>query len=355
MMRFLQKILILAAVMLAFWACAHDDDGPLPLSSEDDVFAGQGFFLSSELDSGELIYLVGDTLYLHMDSIWSFSNCALQKIGLGNSTVDDSILIIKPYIDIRTTNDDCASPVYAPDTTLKIVLGKNILKGISTIRVMNDVDSILDTILVRRGDISVDTFKFYIDSLFDSVHSLPLRTKNSPSVLKVLDSLTPRVFLWRTMKSNCELRIDMCDSVRADTLFPALWRLGDTNLVPVHYACKDSDLVYCHSSRWVDDSSSLGELQERPDTVWHMSTYYMETIPECGSVNTFSRNSFLTGGTFTVIRGLYSPDESETSCGPSTREELYVFDLTRNRYVPDTVDVDSLYKQWESAKVVKSK
>lgn len=355
MMRFLQKLLFISVLMLAFWACSEDDDGPLKLSSSDETFDGKGFFLASDLDSGRLIYLVGDTLHLHMDSMWTFTNCALQKIELKDFTVEDSILVLKPVIYIRATNEDCASPLYAPDTVVKVLLGKNILRNVTTIRVMNDVDSILDTILVRHGTRSLDTFKIYIDSLFDSVHALPVRTKKSPSILKVLDSLTPQMFYWRTMKSNCELRIDMCDSVRADTLFPSSWRLGDTNLVPVHYVCADSDLVYCHSSRWVNDSSDLGKVQERPDTVWHTSVYYMETIPECGAVNTFDRNSFVVGGNITVIRELYAPDESETSCGPSTRKDLYVFDIGRNRYVPDTVDVDSLYKRWKSAKVAKNK
>ncbi|MCQ2054469.1 MAG: hypothetical protein MJY82_04160 [Fibrobacter sp.] len=354
MMRILQKILLLSCLLLAFWACSQDDDGPLALSSENVVYSGKGFFVWSDLDSGKIIHLAGDTLYMHLDSIWMFSNCALQKIGLVDSFAD-TVLFLMPQIHIKTTNEDCAAPYYGPDTTIKVLIDEKSLKGISLIKVKNSRDSILDSIVVRRGEIKADTFEIYIDTLFDSVHSLPLRTVKSPSILKVVDSMTPRVFLWRTMKTKCELRVDMCKDVVYDTLYPSSWRMGDTNLIPVRAACADSDSVYCLSSRWVNDSTSLGKVQERPDTIWYTSTYYMETIPECGAVDQFNKGKFKSGTKFVVGRNLYTPAESEQFCGPSTRKNLYVYDLGRNRYVADTVDVDSLYSIWKSATVAKKK
>ena len=193
-----------------------------------------------------------------------------------------------------------------------------------------------------------------MDSLFDSVHALPLRTKDSPSILRVLDSITPRVFYWRPMKSDCELRVDMCDSVVNDTLFPSSWNLNDTALVPMRKACAIGDSVYCVSSRWVNDSASLDGVQERADTVWHTSLYYVEKIPECASVNSISFGSLVLGKKFTIVRELMVPDESETSCGPSTKKDLFVYDIQRMRFFPDTLDVDSLYGIWKSkATVVK--
>lgn len=353
-MRLLASIIACLSLLFGFWACAQDDDGPLGLGSSDVDYAGKGTFLLATLDSNRFIHLASDTLFLHMDSIWSFSNCALSSIKL-NTYNEDTALIIAPQVYFHTKGEDCPSPYYRPDTTIKVRLGENILKNVKLIRVKDDQDSILDTVLVRRGSISLDTFKIFIDSLFDSVHSFPLRTKGSPSVLKVVDSLTPQVFLWRTMKSECTLRIDMCSSTKNDTIYPKRWNLKDTNLVPIHIVCADSDSVYCASSRWEDDSTSLGKLMERPDTVWHTSTYYVEEIPKCGSVDRFAKTSLYLNNDFRVVRELYSPDESETSCGPAALPTWFVYDVGRSRVFPDSLDADSLFKQWKSAKVAPSK
>ena len=352
-MRLLAKIVACLLVAFCIWSCTQDDDGPLGLGSSDVDYAGEGYFLRASLDSNRMIHLVGDTLFLHMDSIWSFSNCALERINVGTETLD-SVLVLAPTIQFHTMGEDCPSPFFRPDTTLRIILGENILKGVSVIRVKNDRDSVLDSILVRHGNLSTDTFKIFIDSLFDSVHAFPLRSEKSPSVIRVVDSLTPQVFYWRTMKSECTLRIDMCASTVNDTIYPSSWKLNDTNLVPIHIACADSDSVYCSSSRWENDSTSLGKLMERPDTVWHTSTYYVEEIPECGTVSSLSKTSFTLGGTFKVVRELFSPDEAESSCGPSALSNWFVFDIGRNRVFPDSLDADSLYGLWKSARVAPS-
>jgi hypothetical protein len=245
--------------------------------------------------------------------------------------------------------------MYRPDTVLKVLFGKNSLNGISQIEIYNDMDSLLDTILVRRGKFDLDTFKIYVDSLFDSVKTLPLRTKGSPSLLKVLDSLTPRIYYWRSMKSTCKFWVDKCDETVPDTLFPKYWSLADTALVPVRQRCADSTLTYCKSAGWENDSSALGKVQERLDTLWHVHLYYVEQIPECGSVNFFESSAYGTLREMNIIRELYTPDNTESFCGPSTQKDMFWYDLSRSRVVPDTISLDSLRNVWNKAKVSTAK
>ena len=342
---------------LLFAACTQDDDGPIDISNSTDVFAGEGFFLAAELDSGRLIHLANDTLFIELDSIWSFSNCALSNIYF-DVQKEDTVLALRPVIQYQTKVEDCASPMYRPDTVIKTFVEKRTLEGISQINIYNDLDSLLDTIYVRHGSFSLDTFEMYVDSLFDSVKTLPLRTKGSPSLLKVLDSLTPRVYYWRTMQSTCKFRMDKCGKTVQDTLFPLSWRLGDTALVPLRLRCADSTLTYCKSAGWENDSSALGNIRERQDTLWHTHVYYVEKIPNCGSIDVaskkFSYTPFATKRDMVVIRELYSPDNSETFCGPSTQKDMFWLDLNAARMVPDTISMDSLRKVWEKATVATS-
>ena len=343
--------------LLLVVACTQDDDGPIDISNTNDVYAGEGFFLSAELDSGSLIHLAGDTLYVGMDSIWSFSNCALKSIDL-EPQWGDSALTLRPVVRYQTVAQDCASPMYRPDTVIKSIIDKKSLDGISQINIYNSLDSLLDTILVRRGAFSLDTFKIYVDSLFDSIKTLPLRTKGSPSLLKVLDSLTPRVYYWRPMKSVCKFTMDKCNKMVPDTLFPQSWSLSDTALVPLRQKCADSTMFYCKSAGWENDSNALGNVQERLDTLWHTHLYYVEKIPKCGAVNVvpdkFSISAYGTKREMIAIRELYTPDASETFCGPSTQKDMFWFDLSFNRMVPDTISMDSLRKVWEKATVATS-
>ncbi|MBQ3839317.1 MAG: hypothetical protein II819_05125 [Fibrobacter sp.] len=357
-MNFIKKMpLFFVFGLLLVVACTQDDDGPIDIYNSTDVFGGEGFFLSAELDSGSLIHLADDTLYIHLDSIWSFSNCALKSITI-DTAWRDTALELEPIIQYQTKKEDCASPMFRPDTILKVLFDRNSLKGISQIEIYNDVDSLLDTILVRHGSFSLDTFKVYIDSLFDSIKTLPLRTKGSPSFLKVLDSLTPRVYYWRPMKSVCKFTMDKCDKMVPDTLFPRSWSLTDTALVPLRQKCADSTLFYCKSAGWENDSNALGDVQERLDTLWHTHLYYVEKIPECGAVNVvpnrFSISAYGTKREMIAVRELYTPDAAESFCGPSTQKDMFWFDLNYNRMVPDTISMDSLRKVWEKATVATS-
>lgn len=364
--RISMKMLFLALSalwLLCFYAgCEKSTDGPISVSSGNEEYDGEGFFLSASLDSGKRIHLVGDTLLLSLGNIWSFSNCALQAINLDYKR-EDSILWIMPSVKIHVTEEDCAAPFYRPDTTIRILVRSGDVRNISQIKVKNDKDSILDSIMIRRGSIAKDTFFVYMDSAFGLPHNYPIRTNdikkyNSkrkdtiPTLLRVLDSLTPRVFYWRTMKSTCTHRIDMCNSTIADTIYPTSWKLQDTNLVPVHYACADTDSVYCINSKWEDDSTSLGKLQERPDTIWHYSTYYIEHIPKCGTYNSFNVAYYAVGQRVRFIRELFKPDEEESFCGPATAEEWMVYNMSGSRMVVDSLSIlDSLLAVWKEATV----
>ena len=352
--RFFDWLFKVAAVSASFVvapffvaACTQSDDGPIPVSADDEDFVGTGFFRKATLDSGAFIHLVSDTLFINIDSLWSYSNCALKRIEL-DAENDGNSLVISPKIIIESDGEDCPSPFLHPDTTVKLLLDAGEVSDASVLRIRNDEGRELDTILLRRGRFERDTVAIYVDSLFDSVSALPLRTKGSPSILKVVDSLTPRVFYWRPMKSECNLIVDKCGSVVMDTIFPTSWNMSDTALVPIRKSCALGDSTYCSNTRWVDDSSSIGDVQERADTLWHTSLYYVEEIPECASMNAFAFDAFAVGRKVNFARELMVPDESETACGPSALRDVFIYDIGRKRVFPDSLDADTLYALWKS-------
>ena len=353
------KWLWLSMVVLALVACEKSSDGPLTVSLESFDYRGYGFFTAAQLDSGKTIHLSKDTLYLKMGKMWTFSNCALKSIDL-NLSKEDSVLWIFPMLRLHATEDDCPAPYYRPDTMLKLQLSSEQMAGIGEIKVRNDRDSVLDSILLRRGEMSLDTFFVYMDSSFADVHAYPLRTKDTkggkkvPTILRVLDSLTPRTFYWRAMKSTCQYRVDECKEIVPDTIYPSSWKINDTNLVPIHYSCASLDSIYCLNSKWKDDSLSLGNVQERPDTIWHYSTYYVEKVPECATYNSFAVASYALGQRVRFIRELMKPEKDESFCGPVSKRDLMVFDLSSYRMVLDTDStsvIDTLYKMWDKAAV----
>jgi len=348
-------LFILGALwVLGFYAgCEKSEDGPLSVSEGSEVYRKEGFFLGGMLDSTRTIHLVGDTLYVTLKKIWSFSNCALKSLDM-NFRYEDSTMWIEPTVNIESTTEDCPAPYFRPDTTVKVLFGDNKLEDYGVIKIKNDLDSVIDSILLRRGSISLDTFSVYMDSSFGNPHNYPLRTKGeeslgAPTILRVLDSLTPRVFYWRTMKSNCTHRVDVCESTVADTLYPSTWNVSDTNLVPVHYACADTDSVYCINSKWENDSTSLGDVQERPDTIWNYSTYYLEKIPKCGTYESFRVINYGVGQRVSFIRSLFVPDEYEKFCGPSLGPEWMVYNLNGSVMVVDSLGPDSLISVWKEA------
>ena len=348
-------VCLLSLLMAFFASCAQDGDGPLDVMPNGERIEGSGYFLGATLDSGKTLHLISDTLYVTLSQIWSFSNCSLTSIDL-NESVIDSQFVIAPKINIKVNTDDCPAPMYRPDTTFKMVL-KDLPSQVTNVIVKNDVDSLLDSIKFRRGKLERDTFSIFIDSVFAVHDSLPLRTKESPSILRVLDSITPQKFFWRTLRANCSMRVDMCNEVVADTVYPASWDVNDTALVPVRFACASADSVYCLNSKWEYDSTALGKVNERLDTIWHMSTYYVENIPSCAMMNNFAYGGFAYNSKATFVRELFVPDESEKSCGPSTKKDWVAYRLESNIVVTESEDgenktqIDSLYKVWKSATV----
>jgi len=353
-------VLVLFAMLTALAvvsACTQSEDGPLEVSLEKVEFARDGYYLRPLLDSGKSIHLVQDTLYLYMDSVWTYSNCALKSISLDRRK-EDTTYRIKPLLHLHPTEDDCPSPFYRPSMTRSIVFDEEELEGITQIVAANTYDSVFDTIAVRRGSISRDTFEIYVDSIFNNKDSLPLRTKGSPSLLKVLDSITPQEFYWRPMKSKCRMKITDCDTLVTDTLFPKEWKLNDTLLVPVRLACADSDETYCMSSYWENDSSALGDVHVHRDTVWNTSVYIVESVPACATYDRYEIKNMLVGYKGTFIRELFSPDSSETACGPLTRDRWMALRVPGGKMVIDNdslVIADSLYKAWKKAKVAPRK
>ena len=351
-------VYLLSLLMAFFASCAQDGDGPLDVMPNGERIEGSGYFLGATLDSGKTLHLISDTLYVTLSQIWSFSNCSLTSIDL-NESVIDSQFVIAPKINIKVNTDDCPAPMYRPDTTFKMVL-KDLPSQVTHVIVKNDVDSLLDSILLRRGKLQRDTFSIFIDSAFAVHDSLPLRTKESPSVLRVLDSITPQKFFWRTLRANCTMRVDMCSEVVADTIYPKSWDVYDTALVPVRYACASSDSVYCLNTKWEYDSTALGKVNERLDTVWHMSTYYVENIPSCAMINGFANiGGFSYNSKATFVRELFVPGEGERSCGPSTKKDWIAYRLENNKILTESADgenktqIDSLYKVWKSATVAR--
>ena len=350
---------ILLPLMMLFAGCSHDGDGPLDVMPGGEAVEGNGFFLAATLDSGKSLHLISDTLYVTLSKIWSFSNCSLASIDLDGDYVE-SELVISPKVSIKVNTEDCPSPMYRPDTTFKMVLPENVPSEVTDIVVKNDTDSLIASIKLRRGKIVTDTFHIFVDSAFAIMDSLPLRTKETPSVLRVLDSITPQKFYWRTLRANCTMRVDMCNKVVPDTLYPDNWSLDDTVLVPVRYACASVDSMYCLKDKWEYDSTALGKVKERLDTIWHTNLYYIEKIPKCAWVETFRYSGFVLGEKMTFFRSMFVPGDDEISCGPSTKMDWFVYNLSTNDIVLENEDeednvnfVDSLFGVWKSATVAR--
>lgn len=346
---------LLSLLMALLASCAQDGDGPLDVMPNGKSVDGEGFFEAAMLDSGKTLHLISDTLYITLSKIWSFSDCSLSSIDL-NYSFEDSLIVFAPTVKIKVNTEDCPSPMYRPDTTFRM-LTNEVPENITNIVVKNDADSLLDDIMLRRGKIQRDTVRIFVDSAFAKTASFPLRTKDSPSVVRVLDSISTQKFYWRTLRANCAMRVDMCDSVVADTIYPSTWNVNDTALVPVHYACASEDSTYCLKTKWEYDSTALGKVNARPDTTWYISTYYIENIPSCAMMTDFVIYGFSYNNKATFVRELFVPDERERSCGPSTKKDWVAYRLESNTILMEGAEgenkdvIDSLYKVWKSAAI----
>ena len=76
-------------------------------------------------------------------------------------------------------------------------------------------------------------------------------------------------------------------------------------------------------------------------------------------VNSFSYWGMATGEKATFLRSLFVPDESEISCGPSTKMDWVVYNLSTGTIVFEDEDempmtaIDSLFDVWKSATVAR--
>ena len=84
----------------------------------------------------------------------------------------------------------------------------------------------------------------------------------------------------------------------------------------------------------------------------------MESVPACATYDRYTYKLMQVGYTGTFVRELFSPDKSETSCGPLTRDSWMAIRLSDGMMVLDNdslVMAESLYKTWKKATVAPSK
>ncbi|MDR1759592.1 MAG: hypothetical protein LBR60_03590 [Fibrobacter sp.] len=339
-------------------SCSMPDDGPIPIYSDGDQYEGTGFVLSASLDSGNKIHLIRDTLHLQLSEIWSLANCYLEEIVL-EETIQDTLLILTPQIKIRTEPNDCPSPLFRPDTILRLPV-KDSWRSVKTIYVeglprnqldpsSGDTASVKDSIWLRSGTFTRDSLMIYTDSLFANPRHFPRRTTGDTSLLRVADTLWENTYYWRTVQAHCTRIVNECENLLADTIFPVSWPLQDTIWVPIRKRCADSTLVYCPAAYWVLDSASLGSIRERKDTTWVYSSYFIQKIPECATFNQTHLSSLTPGRYWTGIVDVFTPDAVETTCGPSSLPGWEIIDLQDLTEIRDTAKAESLLDEWKLA------
>ncbi len=341
------SIFMLWCAALAIWSCTESDDGPISIYPDSMNGASEGFVWRALLDSGQTVHLRRDTLRVTLDSIWSLTNCFLEKLKL-KAALEDTVLMLTPHVSIEIHAEDCAAPLYRPDTIL-YVLTENLPSQIREIRVQNTYGEIRDSIALRNGTLNFDTSVVYIDTTFNDPHALPRKTPGMPSVLRVLDSLTERLFYYRLMPSKCRYIIDTCET-KNDTIFPSSWSLRDTNLVPIRKTCVDTTLRYCLTRDWKNDSTNLEEVKIRPDTLWYASYYWVRSIPKCGGLNqTFYPNA-VPGYKFKVIEEIFTP-ASESDCLTDVNLEKIVVPIGETESLDSENWADSILNIFDTAAV----
>lgn len=364
-------ILFCLAVWLA--ACSESDDGPISIYPDDFSVTGNGYVLFAELDSGNRFHAQGDSIRLALDSMWSFGNCFLNRIEIGENFLNDTVLVLNVKLVLgNSEKTDCPQPLFRPDTLLSIPFIES-WNAVREIRVegnshneffteMEDTSSaafltLKDSILVRRGSFRAESISVYLDSSFGKPDTYPRRTsKDSAGVLALVDSMKIDTLLYRFMKSECLDVRDSCETV-PDTLWNNVFSLADTALVPVRRVCAldtaADSLIYCLSSKWKNDSTSLSDsVYMWPDTTWYTSFYYAERIPKCSGLNEgdFSAQA-KAGRYFTTKHSLFVPDSDEPGCGPAAHSEWIFFKLNPGKEVLDSAFADTLIKAWEKASV----
>lgn len=370
---FCSWLFALACLSLLPWGCSQSDDGAIPLYPNGVDVSGYGYVLSATLDSGSRFHLKGDTLTLHLDSMWTLSDCFLSSIEI-QDTVLDTIAVMRVRLALGVNGKtDCPAPFFRPDTILRIPIPddwENVRKiyvvGNAANELYTDDTSaaakvtVKDEILLRNGSFHLDTISVYLDSAFSDPYNYPRRTPGDSGVVRVLDSLKEWNYAYRLMASSCKQIHDSCETV-ADTTWPSSWSTADTALVPVRVTCVqdtslEDSLTYCLSANWVNDSADLSDsIFTHKDTSWYSTDYYFEKIPECASVNRgdFSGTSYA-GRYFTTYRELFTPASGETSCGPSALSGWVFVNLTSDEELLDSTAAETILSDWKKASVGKT-
>jgi hypothetical protein len=128
--------LLFLTAFISFWlGCSESDDGPIPLYPDGLDIGGEGYVLAALLDSGDRFHLREDTLVLHLDSMWTFTNCSLAGIKIEDS-LQDSVLTLTIHLVLGTgKSTDCPAPFFRPDTTLYLPIASE-WKSAREIRIM---------------------------------------------------------------------------------------------------------------------------------------------------------------------------------------------------------------------------
>lgn len=331
----------LLTVILFILACTQSDDGPISIYPDEMAGEYSGFVLKAELDSGSSIHLRSESLQVTLDSIWTLSNCFLDKLFL-EERIEDTILYLEPKVEFSLTSEDCASPLFFPETLIYMHPSESWAK-VRSIVVLDSKGEAEDSVALRSGEFIRDSLKIYLDSNFANPYLLPRRTKGTPSVLKTVDSLEERVFYYRLMPSNCGYIIDSCETI-LDTIYPAQWSLRDTNLVPIRKTCKDSTMRYCLQRDWVDDSLGVGKLKEKLDTLWFSSWYLVEEFPEGGMANRQSYSSPIIKRSFQAEIEYFKPETKDDFIS-SENSDLWILNLATDSWIPLEDDLEEMFNE----------
>ncbi|MFA6835000.1 MAG: hypothetical protein WCR04_01185, partial [Fibrobacteraceae bacterium] len=346
------------ALFVLLVGCSESDDGAINIYPDGFNVDGYGYVLDAELDSGYRFHLTGDTLALHLDSMWTFGNCFLKDIEL-QKVINDSVLTITVKLALGVTGStDCPQPLFRPDTMLYIPFSDS-WKDVREIRIegnshnefySSDVDTAAlassvfkDSILVRSGYFVSETLSVYLDSSFADHYTFPRRTYlDTAGVLASVDSIDVDSFAYRFMKSSCSKIHDSCRVLLPDTAWPSSWT-SDTALVPLRVVCEndtsdEDSLVYCLSTNWKNDSTALSDsVHLHLDTTWYESYFYVEKIPKCASYDHGSLSGRVSVGRyFTTYHTIFVPGSMDSSCGPSGLSNWLIYDLDAKKEVLDS-------------------
>lgn len=345
---------ILLFSSLLFFACSRSDDGPLSVFPEDEQLAlSEGFFYSGALDFGRPIHLFGDSLIVYLDSIWTFSNCSLSEITLNASLLNDTMIVLSPQFLLTESKEDCAAPLFRPETTLSVLMNPS-WKNTRQIKLVNTQKKDVDSILVRRGFFSKDTVRIFVDSAIVDPELWPFRTFGDAGLLRVLDSLVLQEFHWKPLPSSCLQVHDDCEKRLIDTIFPSTWIPNDTTLVPLREICLDTSLTYCIEKDFKYDSLSTKKVETYIQHNWYSSFYYLEPIEPCTQMIQFNAlTSLYFGSNFNITRELFTSSPEESTCESEIVPGWIIYDVSRNKIVLDAVKAKQLLDQWDTAFVAK--